>query len=550
LKVTTEREENCIVKLTISVEENRETEYLRRSARALSRQYRIRGFRPGKAPYNVIVQRLGIDTVRAQVIEQFGDQVFEEGLEESGLEPVDMASLEEVTWEPFTLHLKVPVGPEVSLGDYRQIRIPWTAPEVTDEELAEELARLQKQQSEWETIERPAELGDQVVLNIVGRVDDDVVLENTDRELVLNAESPYPIPGFAQAVVGMTPGEKKEFALTYPEDHYNAEIAGKEGHFEVTLNSIRVETLPELDDEFAMTVGDYEDLEDLNTKLRASLQERAETTAEREYEEQVWEKMIETATIEYPEVMVDREVEQLKGQLTQQLQQQNMDLDSYFKLTNTTEEAWKEQTRPQAKERLQRSLILSQAIVDEEITIDADEIDAEIEEMTAPLGEQAEQFRELFSSPQGKMSISESLLTRKAMAQLKAIARGEDPPKGSQVAQKEAEEETEEAPEEEAAVEAEKGTKEAPDEEAAEAAEADAKEVRESAIDTTEEAAADEETPEEEAGAAALERVEAAEESTGEAASEPADITEEPLVTDVDTAADETANEGAETEPT
>ena len=209
MKVTTEREENCIVKLTISVEESKETEYLRRSARALSRQYRIRGFRPGKAPYNVIVQRLGIDTVRAQVVEQFGDQVFEQGLEESGLEPADMASLEEVTWEPFTLHLKVPVAPEVSLGDYREIRIPWTAPQVTDEELAEELARLQKQQSEWETVERPAELGDQVVLNIVGRVGDDVVLENTDRELVLNAESPYPIPGFAEAVVGMVPGEKR-----------------------------------------------------------------------------------------------------------------------------------------------------------------------------------------------------------------------------------------------------------------------------------------------------------------------------------------------------
>jgi trigger factor len=432
LKVTTEREENCIVKLTISVDESKETEYLRRSARALSHQYRIRGFRPGKAPYNVIVQRLGIDMVRAQVVEQFGDEVFEQGLKESELEPVDTASLEEVTWDPFTLHLKVPVGPEVFLGDYRQVRIPWTAPEIDDEALDEELTRLQKQQAEWETAERPAALGDQVVLNLIGKVDDEVVLDNTDRELVLNADSPYPVPGFADAVVGMEPGERKEFALAYPEDHYNAEIAGKEGHFEVTLGQIRVETLPELDDEFAMTVGDYENLEDLKTKLQASLQERAETTAEREYEEQVWEKMIERATIEYPEALVDRELEQIKAQFAQQLQQQNMDLDSYFKLTNTTEEAWKERTRPQAEERLQRSLILSQVIVDEELTIGEDEIDAEIEEMMAPLGEQGEQLRAMFSSPQGKMSILDNLLTRKAMEQLKAIARGEDPPKGRQ----------------------------------------------------------------------------------------------------------------------
>jgi trigger factor len=514
LKVTTEREENCIVKLTISVEENKETEYLRRSARALSNQYRIHGFRPGKAPYNVIVQRMGIDMVRAQVVEQFGDQVFEEGLEESGLEPVGVASLEDVTWDPFTLHLKVPVAPEVTLGDYREIRIPWTAPEVTDEDLEEELSRLQKQQSEWETAERPAELGDQVVLNIVGKVEDEVVLENTDRELVLNADSPYPVPGFAEAVVGMEPEESKEFTLTYPEDHYNAEIAGKEGQFEVTLKQIRVETLPELDDEFAMTVGDYEDLEDLKTKVRASLLERAETAAEREYEEQVWEQMIETATVEYPETMVDREAEQLKSQFSQQLQQQNMDLDSYFKLANTTEEAWTEQARPQAEERLQRSLILSQVIVDEEITIDADEVDAEIDEMMAPLGEQGEQLREMFSSPQGKMSITETLLTRKAMAQLKAIARGEDPPKGSQV--EEEEEAEEEAPEETVAVEAP---------EAADAAEEPAKV----------EASEDAEPAEEPADAEASEDAEPAE--------EPADAD-----ADADAEADAQADEDAEIE--
>ena len=529
MKVTTEREENCIVKLTISVEENKETEYLRRSARALSNQYRIHGFRPGKAPYNVIVQRLGIDMVRAQVVEQFGDQVFEEGLEESGLEPVGTASLEDVTWEPFTLHLKVPVAPEVTLGEYREIRIPWTAPEIADEDLEEELARLQEQQSEWETAERPAELGDQVVLDIVGKVEDEVVLENTDRELVLNAESPYPVPGFAEAVVGMEPEERKEFTLTYPEDHYNAEIAGKEGHFTVTLNNIRVETLPELDDEFAMTVGDYEDLEDLKTKVRASLLERAETAAEREYEEQVWEQMIETATVDYPETMVDREIEQIKSQLEQQLQQQNMDLDSYFKLANTTEEAWKEQTRPQAEDRLQRSLILSQVIVDEELTIDADEVDAEIDEMMAPLGERGEQLREMFSSPQGKLSISENLLMRKAMEQLKAIARGEDPPKGSQA---EEEEEAEEPAEQDTA----------------EDAEAAAEEVREPAADTTEEAEAEEEAPEDAVAVEAPEAADTAEEPAKEETSKAAEPAEDLADADADAEADEAADEDAETE--
>ena len=105
MKVTTERQENCVMKLDISVEPEEENAYLRRSARTLSREYRIRGFRPGKAPYNVVVQRLGMEMVRAQVVEQFGDQIFEEGLAKSELEPVDQASLQDVTWEPLTLHL-------------------------------------------------------------------------------------------------------------------------------------------------------------------------------------------------------------------------------------------------------------------------------------------------------------------------------------------------------------------------------------------------------------------------------------------------------------
>ena len=233
--------------------------------------------------------------------------------------------------------------------------------------------------------------------------------------------------------------------------------------------------------------------------------------------------------------------EQFKGQFAQQLQQQNMDLDSYFKLTNTTEEAWKEQTRPQAEERLQRSLILSQVIVDEEITVDAGEIDAEIEEMMAPLGEQSEQLRELFSSPQGKLSISENLLTRRAMEQLKAIARGEDAPKGGQAAEEGVEEEIEEAPDKEAAEEAE---------------ESDAKEVRESTADATEESDADEkadtETPEEggaeesvaDTGAQAPESAVAAEEPAVEEASEGTAEAAEPV--DADQGADADTAAGPE----
>jgi trigger factor len=441
LKVTTERQENCIVQLTISVDERTEHDYLRRAARALSRNYRLPGFRPGKAPYSVVVRRLGIDTVHAQVVEQYGDRIFEEGLEESGLEPAAQASLEEITWDPLTLHLKVPVGPQVHLGDYRDMRIPWEESEISDEDLDEELLRLQKEQSEWRPDDRPAELGDQVVLDITGKVQDDIVLENTAREMILNADSPYPIPGFAEAVVGMKPGETREFDLTYPEDHYNAEIAGQEAHFEVRLNEIRVEVLPLLDDEFAMSVGDYDDLEDLKTQVRQSLQENAERNAEQAYEEKMWEALFETANIEYPQIYVDREVESIKQQFGQQLQSQGMDLDSYFQLTNSTEEAWATQMRPSAEDRLKHNLILAEVIKQETLQAEEEEIETQINELLESLGEQADEIRETLSSPMGKMRIAEDLMIQKALDKLKAIARGQEPTEEAESSLAEGEEE-------------------------------------------------------------------------------------------------------------
>jgi trigger factor len=396
LKVTTERQENCVVQLTISVDQEKETEYLRRSARALSREYRIHGFRPGRAPYDVVIQRLGLEMVRAQALDRFGDEVFEQGLEESKLEPVAQASLQNVTWDPMTLHVEVPVKPEVLLNEYRDIRITWGVPEVAEEQVNEELLKLQEEQSEWRPDDRPSEMGDQVVLNIKGTVEGEIVLENTNRELVLDPDSPYPVPGFAEAVVGMRPDETRELDLTYPEDHYNAEIAGKEGHFEVTLHEIRVEVLPELDDEFAILVGDYESLSELKASVREKLEEEARERAENEYEEQVWEALLETAEVDFPAVMGDREIESMKAQLEQQLQQgQGMDFQSFLSLSNTTEEAWAAGVRPEAEERLRRGLLLAELIEQEELSVEPTEVEAEIEEMLEPLGERGEAARDV-----------------------------------------------------------------------------------------------------------------------------------------------------------
>jgi trigger factor len=341
-----------------------------------------------------------------------------------------------------TLHLTMPVGPTVTLGEYRSIRIPWQEPQVTDDDLDQALLRLQKEQTEWKPDQRPAALGDQVVLDIKAKVNDETVLDNTSREIVLAADSPYPVPGFADQVVGMAAGDTREFTLTYPQDHYNADIAGKEAKFEVRLNEIRVAVLPLLDDEFAMAVGDYENLDDLKTKLRASQEEETRRKAEDEYEEQIWEKLLATAGTDYPDVLLNRELDMLKEQLERQLKQQGMELASYFQLTKTTEAAWREQIRPQAELRLKRRLILTEVIADQGLQVSTEEIDAEIERTVEPMGDRAAEARQSLTAPMGRLAIADSLITRKAIQRLMAIARGEqvdepaqaEPPAGEEAA--------------------------------------------------------------------------------------------------------------------
>jgi len=443
VQVTTERQENCIVKLTIAVDERKSREYLQRAARTLSRRYRLPGFRPGKAPYSVVVRNLGIETVQSQVLEQFGDQVFEEGLEKSELNPAAQANLDDVTWDPsFTLHLSVPIMPEVDLGAYRDIRIPREVVEVSDAEVQEALLRLQKEQAEHEPKEGAAALGDQVVLDITGTVDDETVLENVAREMVLDSEARYPIPGFADAVVGMEADETRTFTLTYPEDHYNADVAGKEAEFEVHLGEIRSEVLPELDDEFAIMVGDYEDLEDLKAKLRQNLEEQAEGAADEAFDEAMWDALLATASVEYPEVAVTQEINEYQRQFEMQLRQQGMDLDSFFQLTGTTPEAWREQVRPQAVERLKRRTILTEVIEAEKIEVEDDEVDAAIERAIEPMGDRADDMRKMLNTEQGKLSIKQDLLIDKAQDLLRTLLVA-----GADEASVDAEETPEEEPE-------------------------------------------------------------------------------------------------------
>lgn len=508
MKVTTERLENCQVKVIVEMDAADIDKKVRQTARNLSRMYNIPGYRRGKAPYHAVVRVFGREAVQQQGLEDFGQDLYDEALEEIEYEPYEVGELQDVEWDPFRMTVLLPIQPEVELGDYRVVRVPFGPEPVTDEDVARRLEELQDQNAQWVPVERPAAMGDEVVLDMEGRAGDELIMSNEGHEMVLGVEPTYPLPGFHDEIVGMSAGEDKAFVLTVPEEDYEEDVAGQEAGISVHLHTVREEDRPPLDDELAMMVGDYDSLDDLTAAIREEMETQALQQAESEYLDKVLEAMIEAAAkVEYPAQAVDREADLVMGQMERNLAASGMQLDTYLGLVGKTRESYRQELRPSAEERLQKRLVLTKVARLEGLEADPDKVDAEIDRLREVMGDEAEQMQEMLDSPEWRESVAEDLVMAQVQERVTLIGKGEAPPLEGEEAEAETpdqgavseapEEAVEEEADEEAAAETDAEV-EAP--EKAEEAEADEEPAAEAEAEVPEEAEkpeADEEAAEE-----------------------------------------------------
>jgi trigger factor len=369
LKIETERLENCQIALTIEVDEERARQALRNVARRISLRAKIPGFRPGKAPYHVVARMFGKDALYQEVLDELGEAVYEEALEEAGIEPFGQAQISDYETNPLVLKMIVPLAPVVELGDYRQIRLDPEETTAGEEEINEALKRIQEQNTFWEPVQRPAQWGDMAIADIEGTVKGETVIGNKGRELILEADSPYPLPGFGDQLLGMTVNEQREFTLTYSEEFENDHLAGQPAHFTVHLRDLKEKVTPDIDDDLARTVGSYETLEDLKAELRRELQARAE----QEFPHRALTALIERSKIEFPPTMLEKGIDDWLKELDQSLRQQNFNLENYLRMRKLTEEEFRQEVSPEVEERLKRSLALGKLAELEGLDIESDE---------------------------------------------------------------------------------------------------------------------------------------------------------------------------------
>jgi trigger factor len=446
MQVTTERLENCQVNVIIEMDAAEADKRLRQTARKLSREFNVPGYRKGKAPFAAVVRVFGREVVQQQGIEDFGQELYEQALEEIEYEPYEVGELQEVEWDPFRMTVTLPIQPEVDLGDYRSVRVPHEVEPVTEEQVDEYLTGLQEEHSQWVPADRPAAIGDQVVVDMRGvaeAADGELteVMNNEEYEMVLEEEATYPLPGFHEELVGMRAGDEKGFTLLVPEDDEHEEVVGKTAMITVHLHSVKEQDVPPLDDDLALMVGDYETLDDLRAGIRERLETEAVQKAEAEYLDKALDGFIEAAVkIEYPPQAVDREAELSVDRMERNLASSGIQLDTYLGMIGKTRQAYMQELRPAAEERLKKRLVLAEIAKQEELAVEPEEVDAEVERMIEAMGEQAEEMEEALSTPGARLMMTDDLLTAKAQERVIEIAKGEAPPLSEGVPEADAEE--------------------------------------------------------------------------------------------------------------
>lgn len=433
MKIETHKQENSILELTVEVDEERVQPALRAAARQLAKRYPVPGFRPGKAPYDVILRQFGEGALYEAAVEDLGQKVYAEALEQEKIDAYGPGALEDVQLKPMVLKFSVPLRPEVELGDYRALQLPYTPPEIKDEQVNEALEHLREHQAVMEPVDRPAELTDVAVLDVKGYLNtgenpSDFLLADQDISLLLDEKTDWPVPGFAPFIVGLKAGEEKKFDLTFPDDYANESLRGQTAHFEVTVKEVKQRTLPEWNDELAKTIGDYQTLDEMRARVREDLANQAERTVEQEYNAQIMDRLLEQAHIRYPLVLLEEEVDDLLEDLDRRLHEQRLTLDDYLKIEGKTKEALREEYKPRAEERLKRALILGKVVELEQLDVSDTDVDDQIEKLSTPFGEQAGRIRELFGTKDARRTLGVDLLTQKALKRLSAIARGEQVP--------------------------------------------------------------------------------------------------------------------------
>jgi trigger factor len=386
MNISTEPRDDNQVKIVAEFDLETLEKFKRQAARKISKEAKIPGFRPGKAPYDVVRRFFGDEAISKEAIELLIDDQYAAVLHESGVKPSGPGTLEEIiSINPPKLAFVVPLVPEVELSDYRSVRQDYSPEPVTEEDIDRVVRSLQSNMSKAEPAERPAENGDLIYLKLSGVIANPAEGEDTEfikerpRQIIIG-ENPlqpddWPYAGFSAELVGMTAGQEKTVSYTFPEDALDERVKGKEVNFRFTVQSVKSMEIPEVNDEFAKKVADAESVDALRGTIRTSLENTRNEEYDRDYITSVVDEIVAQSKIKYPPQMLDEETDHVLHSLEDDLKKQKMDLDTYLKTLEKDEKTFlEEDLKPIAMKRLVRSIAIDKIADDMKIKLSQEEL--------------------------------------------------------------------------------------------------------------------------------------------------------------------------------
>ncbi|WP_304230209.1 trigger factor [Phascolarctobacterium succinatutens] len=418
MNVTVERVENeATLKITAPAAEVNAG--YKKAVQKIADQVNIPGFRKGKAPRAIIEMHYGKEAVKQEAFEIVANKAYSEALDQEKLIPVSDPKVEESTFEEgkdMELTIKVTLKPEPELGEYKGLHVEKKEVEVTDEQVDAQIKDMMGRDAKMVVAEEGAviEKGDFAIIDFAGTVDGEPFSGGEGKGYPLEVGSNSFIPGFEDQLVGLSKGDSTDVEVTFPEDYFVKDLAGKEAIFKVNIQDVKRKELPELNDEYVASKTDFKTVEELRANYKERMQKAAEANAKAEYEHELIDLAVANAKFSVPEIMIEDKISQMVEEMKMSLESRKMSLDMYMQYTGLDMAKIRENQRPVAEENVKTDLVLDAIAKAEDIQVDMADVDAEIAAISAQHGASPEEVKKIIKGNGTMGLLLANILRRKA----------------------------------------------------------------------------------------------------------------------------------------
>lgn len=418
MNVTVERVENeATLKITAPAAEVNAG--YKKAVQKIADQANIPGFRKGKAPHAIIEMHYGKEAVKQEAFEIVANKAYSEALDQEKLIPVSDPKVEESTFEEgkdMELTIKVTLKPEPELGEYKGLHVEKKEVEVTDEQVDAQIKDMMGRDAKMVVAEEGAviEKGDFAIIDFAGTVDGEPFSGGEGKGYPLEVGSNSFIPGFEDQLVGLSKGDSTDVEVTFPEDYFVKDLAGKEAIFKVNIQDVKRKELPELNDEYVASKTDFKTVEELRANYKERMQKAAEANAKAEYEHELIDLAVANAKFSVPEIMIEDKISQMVEEMKMSLESRKMSLDMYMQYTGLDMAKIRENQRPVAEENVKTDLVLDAIAKAEDIQVDMADVDAEIAAISAQHGASPEEVKKIIKGNGTMGLLLANILRRKA----------------------------------------------------------------------------------------------------------------------------------------